>query len=136
MAEAGAIVLAAMLAVFVAVLGLTLTLTFSSSPAYGAPEANPPPTNAATTKPKVEAAVRHGQLNVLGTGKGDNITLRLNRATSPGSRWTSAATGPPSSPSSARPSTGSSYAAHPAPTCSSFSEAGDRRAPGGLAAGL
>jgi Ca2+-binding RTX toxin-like protein len=50
---------------------------FSSSSAYGASEANPSPTNAATTKPKVEAGIRRGQLNVLGTVKGDKITLRL-----------------------------------------------------------
>ena len=71
----GAIVLAAALAVFL--VALTLTLMFSSSSAYGALEANPPPTNAATTKPKVEAGIRRGQLNVLGTVKGDKITLRL-----------------------------------------------------------
>jgi hypothetical protein len=73
----GAIVLAAALAVFLAALALTLTLMFSSSPAYGASEANPSPTNAATTKPKVEASIRRGQLNVLGTLKSDKITLRL-----------------------------------------------------------
>jgi hypothetical protein len=73
----GAIVLAAALAVFLAALALTLTLVFSSSSAYGALEANPPPANAATTKPKVEAGIRRGQLNVLGTVKGDKITLRL-----------------------------------------------------------
>ncbi len=73
----GAIVLAAALAVFLAALALTLTLMFSSSSAYGASEANAPPTNAATTKPKVEAGIRRGQLNVLGTVKGDRITLRL-----------------------------------------------------------
>jgi hypothetical protein len=73
----GAIVLGAALAVFLAALALTLTLMFSSSSAYGASEANPSPTNAATTKPKVEAGIRRGQLNVLGTVKGDKITLRL-----------------------------------------------------------
>jgi Ca2+-binding RTX toxin-like protein len=73
----GAIVLAAALAVFFAALALILTLMFSSSSAYGASEANPPPTNAAPTKPKVEAGIRRGQLNVLGTVKGDKITLRL-----------------------------------------------------------
>jgi Ca2+-binding RTX toxin-like protein len=72
----GAIVLAAALAMFLAALALTLSLMFSSSPAYGAPEAKPP-TNAATTKPKVEAGIRRGQLNVLGTVRGDKITLRL-----------------------------------------------------------
>jgi hypothetical protein len=73
----GAIVLVAALAVFLAALALILTLMFSSSSAYGASEAKPPPTNAATTKPKVEAGIRRGQLNVLGTVKGDKITLRL-----------------------------------------------------------
>ena len=67
----GAIVLAAALAVFLA------AVMFSSSPAYGAPEAKPPATKAAKKKPKVNASIRHGQLNVLGTAKSDKITLRL-----------------------------------------------------------
>jgi Ca2+-binding RTX toxin-like protein len=72
----GAIVLAAALALFLA------ALTFSSSSAYGSPEAKPPPKEAAEktstkTKPKVEARIRRGQLNVLGTAKSDKITLRL-----------------------------------------------------------
>jgi Ca2+-binding RTX toxin-like protein len=82
----GVIVLAAALAVLLAafalMLALMLTFMFSSSPAYGASGANPPPTNAATTKPKVEAGIRRGQLNVLGTVRGDKITLRLK----PGSK--------------------------------------------------
>jgi hypothetical protein len=78
----GAIVLAAALALFLAALALILTLMFSSSPAYGAPEANPSPTNAAATKPKVEAGIRRGQLNVLGTARSEKITLRLK----PGSK--------------------------------------------------
>jgi Ca2+-binding RTX toxin-like protein len=70
------IVLVAALAVFVAALML------SSSPGYGAPEAKLPPKTAAEknptkTKPKVEAGIRRGRLNVLGTAKGDRITLRL-----------------------------------------------------------
>jgi Ca2+-binding RTX toxin-like protein len=73
----GAIVLTAALAVFLAALALILTLMFSSSSAYGALEANPPPANAATTKPKVKAGIRRGQLNVLGTARSDKITLRL-----------------------------------------------------------
>jgi Ca2+-binding RTX toxin-like protein len=71
----GAIVLPVALVVFLAAL-VFLALMFSSSPAYGAPEAKPP-ANAATTKPKVEAGIRRGQLNVLGTVRGDKITLRL-----------------------------------------------------------
>ena len=72
----GAIVLAAALAVFLA------ALMYSSSSAYGAPEAKPPPKKAAgekptKKKPKVEAGIRRGQLNVLGTAKSDKITLRL-----------------------------------------------------------
>ena len=73
----GAIVLAAALAVLLAVLAFLTVLMFSSSPAYGASETNPPPTNAAATKPKVEASIRRGQLNVLGTVNRDTITLRL-----------------------------------------------------------
>jgi Ca2+-binding RTX toxin-like protein len=72
----GAIVLAAALAVFLA------ALMFSSSSAYGAPEAKPPPEKAATkkptkAKPKVRASIRGGQLNVRGTAKSDKVTLRL-----------------------------------------------------------
>ena len=67
----GAIVLAAALAVFLA------AVMFSSSPAYGAPEAKPPATKAAKKKPKVNASIRHGQLSILGTAKSDKITLRL-----------------------------------------------------------
>src|SRR5215207_4551480 len=72
----GAIVLAAALAVFVA------ALMYSSSSAYGAPEAKPPPKQVVgkkptKKKPKVEAGIRRGQLNVLGTAKSDRITLRL-----------------------------------------------------------
>jgi Ca2+-binding RTX toxin-like protein len=67
----GAIVLAAALAVFLA------ALMFSLSSAYGAPEAKAPPTKAAKKKPKVEASIRRGQLNVLGTAKSERIALRL-----------------------------------------------------------
>jgi Ca2+-binding RTX toxin-like protein len=73
----GAIVFAVALAVFFAV------LMFSSSSAYGAPNAKPPPPEKAATKeptktkPKVKASIRRGQLNVLGTTKSDKITLRL-----------------------------------------------------------
>jgi len=67
----GAIVLGAALAVFVA------ALVFSSTSAYGVPEAKPPPAKAAKKKPKVEAGIRRGQLNVLGTAGNDRITLRL-----------------------------------------------------------
>src|SRR5215211_7410595 len=70
----GAIVLVAALAVFLT------ALMFSSSSAYGAPEAKPPPKKAAkkpTKKPKVKAGIRRGQLNVLGTANNDRITLRL-----------------------------------------------------------
>jgi Ca2+-binding RTX toxin-like protein len=71
----GAIVLAAALALFLA--ALAITLMFLSSASYGASEAKPPPTNEATTKQKVEAGIRRGQLNVLGTVRSDKITLRL-----------------------------------------------------------
>ena len=79
----GAIVLAAALAVFVA----AVIILSSSSSAYGAPAAKPPPTKAAKTKPtkkkpKVEAGIRRGRLNVLGTAKNNRITLRLK----PGNR--------------------------------------------------
>jgi Ca2+-binding RTX toxin-like protein len=67
----GAIVLAAALAVFVA------ALLFSSTSAYGVAEAKPPPAKAAKKKPKVEAGIRRGQLNVLGTAESERITLRL-----------------------------------------------------------
>jgi Ca2+-binding RTX toxin-like protein len=67
----GAIVLAAALALFVT------ALVFSSTSAYGVPEAKPPPARAAKKKPKVEAGIRRGQLNVLGTAGHDRITLRL-----------------------------------------------------------
>ena len=60
----GAIVLAAALAVFVT----AVVILSSSSSAYGATEAK---------KPKVRAAIRGGQLSVLGTAKNDRITLRL-----------------------------------------------------------
>ena len=72
----GAIVLVAALVVF-----LAASCTRPTS-AYGAPEAKPPPKRAAKKKPtkkkpKVEAGIRRGQLNVLGTAKSDKITLRL-----------------------------------------------------------
>jgi Ca2+-binding RTX toxin-like protein len=71
----GAIVLAAALALFLAAL-------MSSSSAYGAPETEPLARKAAektstTTKRKVKASIRRGQLNVLGTKRSDKITLRL-----------------------------------------------------------
>ncbi len=71
-----AIVLVAALGVFV------VALLFTSSSAYGAPEAKAPPTKAAKRKPKVEASIRRGQLNVLGTAKSERIVLRLK----PGNR--------------------------------------------------
>ena len=57
----------------------SLALVFSSSSAYGAPEAKPPTKAAkhAKQKPKVKAGIRRGQLNVLGTAGNDRITLRL-----------------------------------------------------------
>src|SRR5215211_6287843 len=69
----GVIVLVAALLIFVAV------LMFSSSSSYGATEAKPPQQAAKkpTKKPKVEASIRGGQLNVLGTKGNDRITLRL-----------------------------------------------------------
>ena len=71
-----AIVLAAALALFLA------ALMFTSSSAYGTPEAKPPPKEAATEKPtkpkpKVKASIRRGRLNVLGAARSDKITLRL-----------------------------------------------------------
>jgi hypothetical protein len=65
------IVLVATLGVFVA------AIIFPSSSAYGAPEAKPPPTKAAKKQPKVEASIRLGQLNILGTAKSERIALRL-----------------------------------------------------------
>ena len=66
------IVLVAALSVFVAAIMFSL-----ASSAYGAPEAKPPSAKAAKKKPKVEAGIRRGQLNVLGTAANDRITLRL-----------------------------------------------------------
>jgi Ca2+-binding RTX toxin-like protein len=71
-----AIVLVTALSSFVAALML------SSASAYGAQEVKPPPTKVAKTKSTVEAGIRGGQLNVLGTAKSDKITLRLK----PGNR--------------------------------------------------
>jgi Ca2+-binding RTX toxin-like protein len=72
----GVIVLAAALAVSLA------ALMFSLSSAYGAPEAKAPPAKAAKNKPKVEASIFRGQLNVFGTPRNDGIILRLK----PGNR--------------------------------------------------
>jgi Ca2+-binding RTX toxin-like protein len=71
----GAIELAATLALLVAL--CVAALLFSSTSAYGAPEAKPPATKAAEKKPKVEADIRRTQLDVLGTARSDRITLRL-----------------------------------------------------------
>ena len=68
----GAIVLVAALAAFVAAIMFS-----SSSSAYGAPEAKLPPAEAAKQTPKVEAGIRRGQLNVVGTAKSERIALRL-----------------------------------------------------------
>ena len=62
----GPIVLVAALSVFVA------ALLFFTTSAYGAPEAKPP-AKAAKKKPKVEAGIRRGQLNVVGTAKSERI---------------------------------------------------------------
>jgi Ca2+-binding RTX toxin-like protein len=72
----GAIVLAAALAFFVAAMML------ASTSAYAAPHADAPLKSAAMkaptkAKPKVKAAIRRGQLNVLGTANSDKIALRL-----------------------------------------------------------
>ena len=66
------LVLVATLGVFVAAIMFSL-----ASSAYGAPEAKPPPAKAAKQKPKVEAGIRRGQLNVIGTAKSERIALRL-----------------------------------------------------------
>jgi Ca2+-binding RTX toxin-like protein len=52
--------------------GALITLS-SLEPAYGAPVAKKP----TTKQQKVEAGIRRGQLNVLGTAKSERITLRL-----------------------------------------------------------
>src|SRR5215207_8922723 len=69
----GVIVLAtALLAlVFVA------ALAFSPDSSYGATAAKPAKQAAKKPKPKVEASIRRGQLNVLGTAGNNRITLRL-----------------------------------------------------------
>jgi Ca2+-binding RTX toxin-like protein len=69
------IVLVAALVVFIG------GLAYVPTSAYGA-TAKPPPKKAAGKKPtkkkaKVEAGIRRGQLNVLGTAKSDKIALRL-----------------------------------------------------------
>ena len=71
----GAIEFAAALAVFVAL--CVAALLYSPTSAYGAPEAKPALANAAKKKPNVEASIRRGQLNVLGTAGDNRITLRL-----------------------------------------------------------
>ena len=67
--------------VLVAALVVFIGLAYHPTSAYGA-TAKPPPKKAAgkkptKKKPKVEAGIRRGQLNVLGTAKSDKITLRL-----------------------------------------------------------
>jgi Ca2+-binding RTX toxin-like protein len=71
----GAIEFAAALALLVAL--CVAALIYSSTSAYGAPEAKPALARAAQKKPKVEASIRRGQLNVLGTAGNNRITLRL-----------------------------------------------------------
>ena len=57
---------------------LRRTRALVSSPSYGA-SPKPPKKAAKKAKPKVKAFVHRGQLNVLGTARGDRITLRLKR---------------------------------------------------------
>jgi Ca2+-binding RTX toxin-like protein len=66
------------IALVAALLVFFVALAFSSSPSYGA---SPKPPKKATKKPKpkVKAFARRGQLNVLGTARGERITLRLKR---------------------------------------------------------
>jgi Ca2+-binding RTX toxin-like protein len=66
-----ATVIAAALVLFVA------ALSYSSSPASGARDARSPSTEAAKKQPQVEAGVRRGQLDVVGTAKSERIALRL-----------------------------------------------------------
>ncbi len=61
-----------------ALLVFLVALALSSSPSYGA-SPKPPKKAAKKPKPKVKAFVHRGQLNVLGTARGDRITLRLKR---------------------------------------------------------
>ena len=68
----GLIAFVAALAVFVAAVVFS-----SSSAAYGAPGVKKPPSRAANKEPKVEASVRRGQLDVLGTAESERIALRL-----------------------------------------------------------
>ncbi|MGH3080126.1 MAG: hypothetical protein ACRDNH_03185, partial [Gaiellaceae bacterium] len=62
---------------FAALLVFLVALALSGSPSYGA--SPKPPKKAAKPKPKVKAFVHRGQLNVLGTARGERITLRLKR---------------------------------------------------------
>ena len=66
------------IALFAALLVFLVALALSSSPSYGA-SPKPPKKAAKKPKPKVKAFVHRGQLNVLGTARGDRITLRLKR---------------------------------------------------------
>ena len=66
------------IALVAALLVFLVALALSSSPSYGATP-KPPKKAAKKTKPKVKASVQRGQLNVLGTARGDRITLRLKR---------------------------------------------------------
>ena len=64
--------------VLIAVLGVFVAaLVLATATAHGAQNAEPPPTKAAKKTPKVEASIRRGQLNVLGTSKSERIALRL-----------------------------------------------------------
>ena len=67
----GPLVLIAVLGVFVA------ALVLATATAHGAQNAEPPSAKAAKKTPKVEASIRRGQLNVLGTSKSERIALRL-----------------------------------------------------------
>ena len=66
------------IAFVVALFVFFVALALSSSPSYGA-SPKPPKKAAKKAKPKVKAFVHRGQLNVLGTTRGDRITLRLKR---------------------------------------------------------
>ena len=66
------------IALVTALLVVLVALALSSSPSYGA-SPKPPKKAAKKAKPKVKAFVHRGQLNVLGTARGERITLRLKR---------------------------------------------------------
>jgi Ca2+-binding RTX toxin-like protein len=65
------------LVVVAALAALLFVLAYSPGSAYGAMAKPPQKAKKKHKKPKVKAFVYRGQLNVLGTARGDRITLRL-----------------------------------------------------------